>query len=134
MTDFNFKGDKETQDSTGSFYTPGAAIDIMFEHVDSFKHRTFFDPTVGGGNILIHVLERKLEEGESASDAITEIYGVELLPESHANCINRLLEWANEHDCTPESIAILKSHIVCSDIYDWDIGNWCQKANNIALF
>lgn len=129
-----FEGTKEEQKKLASFYTPSELCQKMIDYAGEMKNKTVCDPTCGSGNILWHALEAKMNEGEDPDDAIREIYGVELDPNAHKRCTERFVDWAEEHGCNQESIEILKSHIVCSDVFEWDFEEWCPKSKNIPLF
>lgn len=71
--------------------------------------KTFLDPSCGDGQFLSEVLIRKMEHGATFEQALSTIYGVELMPDNAALCRDRLL-------CKQEHLRhIVDKNIVCAD-------------------
>ena len=94
--------------------------------------KTFCDPAAGNGNFLIRVLERKLSNGHSPLQALSTIYGVELMPDNVEEMKERLLEALPELDKADLERAkgILNHNIVCSDALTWNFENWCSTVKH----
>ena len=91
----------------GEVYTAkrevNAMLDLVKEETERIDSR-FLEPACGTGNFLVEILNRKMEvvkrryaknhhEYDLASaQAISSMYGVELLPDNVATCQNRLLD------------------------------------------
>ena len=91
----------------GEVYTAkrevNAMLDLVKEETERIDSR-FLEPACGTGNFLVEILSRKMEvvrrcfarnrfEYDLASaQAISSIYGIELLPDNVANCRERLLQ------------------------------------------
>lgn len=106
-----FQGTKEEAQELGAFYTPNELCNRMVNMVQqSFVGKKVCDNSCGYGNILIAVLNKKVEQGEDASQALTEIYGIELMPENVEVCLNNLKEWAKHHNASWNE-EIMRKHI-----------------------
>ena len=114
-----------------------AMLDLVKEETERVDSR-FLEPGCGTGNFLVEILSRKMEavrkqfsrnryEYDLASaQAVSSMYGVELLPDNVETCQNRLmdqyLETYHQHlsaDATPELERcirfLLKKNILCGD-------------------
>jgi hypothetical protein len=80
--------------------------------------KTFLDPTCGDGQFLGEVLIRKIENGSTFEQALTTIYGVDLMQDNVDLCRERLL-------CGREDLRhIVEKNIVCHDAltYNYTFG------------
>lgn len=82
--------------------------------------KTFIDPTgCGDGQFLGEVLIRKVENGIDFEQALSTIYGVDIMPDNVALCRERLL-------CGREDLRhIVEKNIVCADAltYNYRFGD-----------
>ena len=88
-----------------------------FEEVE----RTFLDPMCGDGQFLSEVVIRKMERsGCTLEQALSTIYGVELMKDNVKLCKERLAG----PNPTQEILDILDKNIVCHDAltYDYSFG------------
>lgn len=99
--------------STGEVFTPTLTVQRMLERIplinfrDPFK--TFLDPTCGDGQFLGEVLIRKMENGSTFEQALSTVYGVDLMQDNVDLCRERLL-------CGREDLRhIVEKNIVCAD-------------------
>ena len=125
----------------GEVYTAKREVDAMLDLVKEETERIdsrFLEPACGTGNFLVEILNRKMEavrrqyaknryEYDLASaQAVSSMYGVELLPDNTATCRNRLLQLyldiykQHQHtDAAPELQSciqyLLKKNILCGD-------------------
>lgn len=77
----------------------------LFDDVD----QPFVDPTCGDGQFLGEVLIRKMENGSTFEQALSTIYGVDLMPDNVKLCQDRLL-------CGQEHLRhIVEKNIVCAN-------------------
>jgi site-specific DNA-methyltransferase (adenine-specific) len=103
-----------------------AMLDLVKNETERIDSR-FLEPACGNGNFLAEVLKRKLavishrfqnEYERYALQAISSIYGVDILEDNVMECRERLFEIFKE-DCSEESCrkakAILKRNIICGD-------------------
>ncbi|OYN90238.1 methylase [Parenemella sanctibonifatiensis] len=112
----------------GEVFTPAYMVDQMLDLVredlevgPDFVDRTFLEPAAGNGNFLVAILRRKLAAIEKEIPpelwrqeslfALASIYGIELLPDNHAEARAAMLAtFANfhgNHGVAPESDALL---------------------------
>jgi len=125
----------------GEVYTAkrevNAMLDLVKEETERIDSR-FLEPACGNGNFLVEILNRKMEavrkqfsrnryEYDLASaQAVSSMYGVELLPDNVEICRNRLLDQyldtyrQHQHaEATSELMRcirfLLKKNILCGD-------------------
>ena len=102
--------------ATGEVFTPLNVITKKLNDLEShdptiFKDitKTFLEPSCGDGNFLSEVLIRKIENGSTFEQALSTIYGVDLMPDNVKLCQDRLL-------CGREDLRhIVEQNIVCAD-------------------
>jgi hypothetical protein len=102
--------------ATGEVFTPLGVITKKLNDLEShdpaiFKDvtKTFLEPSCGDGNFLSEVLIRKIENGSTFEQALSTIYGVDLMPDNVKLCQDRLL-------CGREDLRhIVEHNIVCAD-------------------
>lgn len=98
---------------TGEVFTPTELVREMLEQIsiDQFTDstKTFLDPSCGDGQFLGEVLIRKMENGSTFEQALSTIYGVDLMADNVKLCQDRLL-------CGQEHLRhIVEKNIVCAD-------------------
>ena len=101
--------------STGEVFTPTELVQEVLENMDieKFKdlNRTFLDPACGDGQFLGEVLIRKMENGSTFEQALSTIYGVDLMQDNVDECRKRLLCGSQD----PKHIAKVEQHIYQAD-------------------
>lgn len=109
--------------ATGEVFTPTPLVQEILDQLDpsvfSDPSKTFLDPTCGDGQFLGEVLIRKMENGSTFEQALSTIYGVDLMQDNVDLCRERLL-------CGREDLRhIVEKNIVCHDglTYDYTFGN-----------
>jgi type I restriction-modification system DNA methylase subunit len=105
--------DKLRIKSSGEVFTPTPLVQEILDQlpVEIFTDpaKTFLDPSCGDGQFLSEVLIRKMENGSTFEQALSTIYGVELMADNAALCRDRLL-------CKQEHLRhIVEKNIVCAD-------------------
>ena len=125
----------------GEVYTAkrevNAMLDLVKEETERIDSR-FLEPACGTGNFLVEILNRKMEAVErryaknryeydlASAQAVSSMYGVELLPDNVATCQNRLLDQYldiyHQHQSSEISPELkncikflLKKNILCGD-------------------
>ena len=104
--------------ATGEVFTPMPLVQEMLEQIpveqftDSTK--TFLDPSCGDGQFLGEVLIRKMEHGSTFEQALSTVYGVDLMQDNVDECRKRLL--CGRTDLTH----IVERNIVCHDALTYD--------------
>jgi len=99
--------------ATGEVFTPTPLVQEMLDQFEpemfADPDKTFLDPSCGDGQFLSEVLIRKLESGIDFEQALSTIYGVDLMPDNVKLCQDRLL-------CGREDLRhIVEQNIVCHD-------------------
>lgn len=105
--------DKLRVKSTGEVFTPTPLVQEILEHLPqdiwNDSNKTFLDNSCGDGQFLSEVLIKKLEAGHDFEQALSTIYGVDLMPDNVKLCQDRLL-------CGREELRhIVENNIVCAD-------------------
>jgi len=114
---------------TSERFTPFALVNEM---LDKLPHEVFIDPqktfcdnSAGNGNFLIEVLRRKLDNNHPPLQALSTIYGVELMEDNVEEMKERLLELIPETQ-HKEAKELLDKNIVAHNALTWDFENWCS--------
>lgn len=99
--------------ATGEVFTPTPLVQEILDQlpVEQFRDptKTFLDPSCGDGQFLGEVLIRKMENGSTFEQALSTIYGVDLMEDNVRLCRERLL-------CGQEHLRpILERNILCAD-------------------
>ena len=99
--------------ATGEIFTPTPLVQEMLDQLDpevfSDPEKTVLDPACGDGQFLSEALIRKVESGIDFEQALSTIYGVDLMPDNVKLCQDRLL-------CGREDLRhIVDNNIVCHD-------------------
>lgn len=105
--------DKARVKQTGECFTPTPLVQEILAQlpaeVFADPAKTFLDPSCGDGQFLAEVLIRKMEAGSTFKEALSTIYGVDLMPDNVKLCQDRLL-------CGQEHLRhIVERNIVCAD-------------------
>jgi len=105
--------DKLRVKATGEVFTPTFLVQKILDDIDqqSFKDadHTFLDNSCGDGQFLSEVLIKKMENGSTFEQALSTLYGVDLMPDNVILCQDRLL-------CGREDLRhIVEKNIVCAD-------------------
>ena len=97
----------------GEVFTPKELVNEVLDKLsqDLFKNplKTYLDPSCGDGAFLVEVLERKINNGIDYEQALSTIYGVDILEDNVELCRKRLLG-KNRH-----LEHIVEKNIVCAD-------------------
>jgi len=102
--------------ATGEVFTPLNVITKKLDDLESYDPnifkdttKTFLEPSCGDGNFLSEVLIRKMENGSTFEQALSTIYGVDIMIDNVDLCRERLL-------CGQEHLRhIVERNIVCVD-------------------
>jgi len=104
--------------ATGEVFTPTELVREVLGNMNIEKftdpEKTFLDPACGDGQFLGEVLIRKMENGSTFEQALSTIYGVDLMQDNVDLCRERLL-------CGRTDLAhIVERNIVCHDALTYD--------------
>lgn len=104
---------------TGEVFTRRELVNEMLDRMDPDLFcdptKTFLDPACGDGEFLAGALYRKLENGIELEQALSTIYGVDIMRDNVMLCRQRLC-------CGSDSQTVrkvLKSNIICKDALDY---------------
>jgi type I restriction-modification system DNA methylase subunit len=105
--------DKVRIKASGEVFTPTSLVQEILDQLplDQFTDptKTFLDNCCGDGQFLSEVLIRKMENGSTFEEALSTIYGVDIMPDNVKLCQDRLL-------CGQEHLRhIVEKNIVCAD-------------------
>ena len=105
----------------GEVFTPSWLVRELIDKIpDLFfedKTKTYLDPACGSGNILVEVLNKKIQHGSTPLQALQTTYGVDIMPDNVLECRKRLFEVAYKHDPSPTKKweTILLTNIRCAN-------------------
>lgn len=104
--------------ATGEVFTPTSLVDEVLNKLpnDQFTDptKTFLDNSCGDGQFLGEILIRKMENGSTFEQALSTIYGVDLMQDNVNECRRRLL-------CGRTDLEhIVQKNIVCHDALTYD--------------
>ena len=126
--------DRNRVKATGEVFTPTPLVQKILDQlpVEQFADpaKTFLDPSCGDGQFLSEVLIRKIENGATFEQALSTIYGVDLMQDNVDECRKRLL-------CGREDLAhIVERNIVCANAleYDYSFGEPVTFGNGLFEF
>ena len=110
--------EKSRVKATGEVFTPTPLVqevlDQLPQELFTDPNKTFLDPSCGDGQFLGEVLIRKMENGSTFEQALSTIYGVDLMQDNVDLCRERLL-------CGREDLRhIVEKNIVCHDGLTYD--------------
>ena len=99
--------------ATGEIFTPTELVrdilDRLLKEIFTDPDKTYLDPSCGDGQFLGEALIRKVENGIDFEQALSTIYGVDLMQDNVDLCRERLL-------CGQEHLRpIVEQNIVCAD-------------------
>jgi len=121
--------------TTGEVFTPTPTVQKILDKLslDLFTNpnKTYLDSSCGDGQFLGEVLIRKVENGIDFEQALSTIYGVDLMQDNVDLCRERLL-------CGQEHLRpIVEQNIVCADAlryhYRFDGTDPYKTANDLQF-
>ena len=125
--------DKLRVKETGEVFTPTDLVRTTLEQIPIGQFtdptKTFLDPSCGDGQFLGEVLIRKMENGSTFEQALSTIYGVDLMQDNVDLCRERLL-------CGRTDLAhIVERNIVCHDAltYDYSFNGTDLNQNDLTF-
>lgn len=134
MSDYNkYVTDDKTRKKLGQFWTPEEIIIKMMDKIpeDTWKDptKTFLDPTMGSGNIIIEMLKRRINEYNiDPKQALQTTYGIEIDVSTYYQALIRISDFMENYiDIDDEIYELIRNNFVCSDIFYWDIEKWQKK-------
>jgi len=105
--------EKNRVKQNGEVFTPTPLVQEILDQLppESFtdETKTFLDPSCGDGQFLSEVVIRKLQNGHTLEQALSNTYGVDLMEDNVNLCRERLLCGREEYR------HIVEKNIVCQD-------------------
>ena len=136
MTELHKKR-KERRKETAEDFTP---IELVNEMLDKIPNeiwenpsKTFIDPAAGNGNFLVEVLKRKIKLGQDPQQALSTIYGVELMADNVEEMKHRLYNIISDYLSKDKAFKILDKNIICHNALEWDFDNWKLKNEKVII-
>jgi type I restriction-modification system DNA methylase subunit len=97
---------------TGEVFTPTELVQELLNKIPVKifqQNKTYLDPSCGDGQFLGEILIKKIESGIEFEQALSNIYGVDIMQDNVDLCRERLL-------CGEEHLRhIVEKNIVCAD-------------------
>ena len=131
---------KDRHHITQEDFTPPEVIEMLFKDIPRDLYtdfsKTFCDPCAGIGNILVYVLNKRLEYCKSEDDilnALSTLYGVELMEDNtielKQNILNCIIKHFDElsDDLLFNIDKILNDNFICSDATEWNFEKWRSR-------
>ena len=120
---------------TGEFYTPYSIIKKMMDKIEpemwEDPTKTFLDPAMGNGNIILGILYRRIAEyGIDWRTTLETLYGVELMQDNVDETKERIIDLFDKLNIEYDkdvAYEIMNRNLVCSDFFEWDFENWKHK-------
>jgi len=87
-------------------FTPSWLVNDILDKLNEYgkeswePNKTFCDPACGNGNMLVEVLKRKISLGHDPIEALSTIYGTDIMQDNIRECRLRLLKIVKDEGCT----------------------------------
>ena len=81
----------------GEVFTPAALVTEMLDKLPAdcwLPDKTFLEPSCGNGNFLVQILQRKLNNNHQPLQALSTIYGVDIMKDNVVESRKRMLQIA----------------------------------------
>ena len=129
---------------TAEDFTPAWLVNQMLDKLNEYgpesweEGKTFLDPACGNGNMLYCVLKRKLDLGHDPLNAISTIYGTDIMKDNISECRKRLLKLLIKSGVaiTIDHLKAVRNNIVVCPLsrypngsLDYDFNFHCQVSN-----
>jgi len=117
---------------TAEIFTPEWLVNDILDKLSIYgpemwqPNRTFCDPACGNCNILIEVLKRKLKLGHDPIQAISTIYGADIMADNIKEGKSRLKAVLNDYITNNDNekiYRILENNIVCTPLDKYKNGS-----------
>lgn len=124
--------EKSRVKATGEVFTPTPLVQQILDQlpleVFTDPAKTFLDPACGDGQFLGEVLIRKMENGSTFEQALSTVYGVDIMPDNVELCRERLL-------CGRQDLRhIVEKNIVCANGLEYDYNFGAPEVFGNGLF
>lgn len=133
--------DEDTQARLGQVWTPTHIVEDMMNKIDNSvwddPNKTFLDPTMGSGNIVLNMLKNRIERHDiDPLQALKTCYGVEVDNSTLIFAKERIKEYMAQF--TKDDLTdIIDFNFVAHDILTWcfwgeDFGCGCDLCNQLG--
>lgn len=127
LTDIRKKRRKKTQE----VFTPYSIVKKLCDNISEEDWRdpmkTFLDPCIGSGNIVLFIIYRRLNSGIDWKTALETTFGIELMQdnvyETHGRIIKLFDALGIDYD-EDEAMDIMLKNLVCHDFFTWNFEEW----------
>jgi len=104
----------------GEVFTPVELVREMLDCVAprhwSDKDKTFIDPACGNGNFIIEIIKKRVAHGIAPIDALSTVYGIDIMEDNVAECKRRILDLASPWAVDISMLhGIVNRNIKCAD-------------------
>ena len=131
-TSYNTYTRLKRRKKTGEFYTPYSIIKKMMDKIEpemwEDPTKTFLDPAMGNGNIILGILYRRIaEHGIDWRTTLETLYGVELMQDNVNETKERIIDLLNKLNIEYDkdvAYEIMNRNLVCSDFFKWNFEEW----------
>ena len=131
---------KDRRSETDEVFTPFSLLEIMSKYIsdDTWNDPTkiFLDNCCGNGQIILFIINKKLELGHSYIQALSTTYGLDIMEDNIIECKQRIINFLNEKNITYDLNTvnkIINHNIKCGNALKWDYENWCPIKENKSI-
>ena len=126
---------KSRKKKTQEIFTPYCIVKKLMDKISEEDWqdptKTFLDPAMGNGNIILGILYRRIVEYNiDWRTALKTLYGVELMQDNVDETYERIFDLFDKMNIDydkDEALKIMHENLVCSDFFEWDFENWKHK-------
>lgn len=111
----------------GEVFTPAVLVSEMLDklHPDCWlPEKVFLEPSCGNGNFLVQILQRKIDAGATPLQALSTLYGVDIMKDNVVESRKRLFQIALnnylELDNISSALKTLKRNIIVGNTLEMD--------------
>ena len=126
------KARRKGANGTQEFFSPYSIVKKMCDKIPeedwSDPTKTFLDPAMGNGNIILVILYRRIVEHViDWRTALETLYGVELMQDNVDETKERIIDLLNKLNIEYDkdvAYEIMNRNLVCSDFFKWNFEEW----------
>ena len=116
---------KKRRKQTAEVFTPTPLVNEMLKKIPKKvlmdKTKTFLDNSCGNGQFLVQILKMKLGLKHTPEEALSTIFGVDLMEDNINECRMRMINVLKEHtEVTNKHLCILIKNTVCYNGLEYD--------------
>ena len=111
----------------GEVFTPAVLVSEMLDKLPPdcwLPEKTFLEPSCGTGNFLVQILQRKIDAGATPLQALSTLYGVDIMKDNVVESRKRLFQIALnnylELDNISSALKTLKRNIIVGNTLEMD--------------